>query len=78
MKKYTIKPTKEQLRIIKSYWEKLQEILDENYSKISNLEEDLSKATKIKDLEFFQCDNEYVGVGNVYRTMKLIQRKELE
>jgi hypothetical protein len=78
VKKYIVKPTKEQLKVIKSYWVKLQEILDENYEKIYNLEMELSKETQIKGLEFFQCDNEYVGVGNAYRTMKLIQRKELE
>jgi hypothetical protein len=72
MKNYKITPTKEQLRIIKAYWHKLLEIESEHYGRICELEAELSRETGIKELEFFKCDNEYVGIGNVERTMKLL------
>ena len=72
MKKYFIKPNKEQLKIIKAYWKKFEEIESEFYSKLNELESELSRETQIKNLEFFSCDGEFVGIGNVERTMKLI------
>jgi len=72
MKKYKIVPTKEQEKIIKCYWEKFVEIENEYYARLNDLEKDLARETGIKDIEFFFCDNECVGVGNIDRTMKLI------
>jgi len=71
-KKYKIIPTKEQILIIKAYWEKFYEVENEFYSRIQDLEKDLERETKIKGIEFFACDGEYCGVGNADRTMKLI------
>jgi len=78
MKKYNIKPTKKQLKIMKLYWEKLQELESEFFGQVGELEEQLSHEINIKDIEFFSCDGAYVGIGNVERTMKLIQREKLE
>jgi len=72
-KKYKVIPTKEQKRIIKAYWTKFTEIENEFYSQIQELEKNLERETKIKGIEFFSCDGEYCGVGNIDRTMKLIQ-----
>jgi len=77
-KKYPIKPTEKQLNLIKLYWAMLQTELSLFSSKAGQLEKDMSDATKIDDLEFFSVDSEFVGVGNYDRTLKLIQREELE
>ena len=78
MKKYSIKPTKKQLEVMKDYWKRLRDELEQISLKIGFLELEMQKETKIDDLEFFMCDNEYVGIGNSNRTMKLLQREELE
>jgi hypothetical protein len=77
-KKYPIKPTEKQLNIMKLYWSMLQTELSLFYGRVGKLERDMSDATKIDTLEFFQVDNDFVGVGNYDRTLKLIQREELE
>ena len=75
--KKIIKPNKKQLKLMKGAWEWLRLEQDEFYSKVQKIEERLSIVTGIPDLEFFMCDNEYVGIGNVGRTMKLIQWENL-
>jgi len=77
-KKYSVKPTEKQLNIMKLYWSMLQTELSLFYGKVGQLERDMSDATMIDSLEFFQVDNDFVGVGNYDRTLKLIQREELE
>ena len=77
MKHYKINPTKKQLKIIKNYWERFRCVENYFYRSVAELEREMSKATKIKDLEFFWCDNECVGIGNGERTMRLIHREEL-
>ena len=77
-KKYSIKPTEKQLNLMKLYWAMLQTELSMFYSRVGQLEKDMSDDTKIDGLEFFQSDNDFVGVGNYDRTLKLIQREELE
>jgi len=77
-KKYPVKPTEKQLEIMKLYWAMLQTELSLFYGRVGHLERDMSDATKIDGLEFFQSDNDFVGVGNYDRTLKLIQREELE
>ena len=78
MKKYKIIPTKEQKRIMKCYWEKMQRITNIYYGRLNDLEAELGREIGIKDIEFFFCDNECSGIGNAERTMKLIHRNELE
>ena len=43
------------------------------WGKMSELEKSMSRETGIKDLEFFHCDGDCVGIGNGSRTMELVQ-----
>jgi len=76
--KNKITPTKTQIAILKLYWDMFQAEQSLFYGRIGELEKAMSKKTGIKDIEFFQCDGDWVGIGNAERTMKLIQREELE
>ena len=78
MKPYTLKPTKKQLKVMKLFWAMLQQEQIIFYDKVSKLEDDMSERTEINALEFFMSDNEFVGIGNRERNMKLYQREELE
>lgn len=77
-KEYKINPDKKQIKIMKEYWQQLQEMESEFLGEIGVLEEQLAHNTGIKDIEFFSCDGSYVGIGNAERTMKLIQQDKLE
>ena len=78
MKNYNIKINKRQLAIMKEAWKQLQKDEDIFSGLVMATEKWMEKETGIKDLEFFMCDNSYVGIGNADRTMKLIQREKLE
>ena len=56
----------------------MRDIENEYYSRLNELENNLQHETRIKDIEFFFCDNECAGIGNLERTMKLIHAEELE
>lgn len=71
-------PTKNQLIIMKEYWKRCKSLEDYYYRSMGDLEREMSNVTKIEDLEFFFCDGDCAGIGNVMRTMKLIHREELE
>ncbi len=78
--KWKIKPTKQQLAVMKKSWKLFIEIQDTYHKNIFNLEKKMSRATGIKDLEFIHdsmCMG-WAGIGNVARTMKLLQQGELE
>ena len=77
-KKYPIKLTEKQLAAMKLYWAILQAEVTLFYGKVGQLERELSEATKIDGCEFFQCDGDFVGIGDYDRTLKLIHREELE
>lgn len=77
-KKYSIRPTKKQLEVFKLYWAMLQSELTLFYAKVGELENEMSVISEIDGLNFFQVDNDFVGIGNYERTMKLIQKEELE
>jgi len=80
-KKYKIKPTAKQLKVFKKYWGYLKKNEDTFYTQLNNLEKSLRAESGIKDLEFIKdemCGGEWVGIGNVSRTMKLYQRGDLE
>lgn len=76
-KNYKIKKTKDLIKKLKPYWVKFKKLEDEYYEKIFEIEKEMSRKLKIKDLEIFFCDGEAVGVGSYCRNMELIHRKEL-
>jgi len=76
-KTYTLKPTKKQLEVMKKYWKFLQDAEEQFFKSVNIIEQDMQKATGIDDIEFFRCDGDYVGIGNVDKTMVLIQQNKL-
>ena len=76
-RKHKIKVTKKLLRQLKPFWRELQKIQGSHSIKIAELEKGMAKKTGIENIEFFFCDNEIVGIGNVERTMRLIRDTEL-
>jgi len=76
--KYPIKPTEKQLNLMKLYWAMLGCEETHFFAKVYELEKKMCEDTEINDLEFFQVDNDFVGIGNIERTMALIQREQLE
>jgi hypothetical protein len=76
-KKYKIIPTKKQLAIMKLYWDMFQSEHDIFWGKVGNLERNMSKAVGIKNLEFFQSDGDFCGIGQADREMRLIHEEEL-
>lgn len=76
-KKVKIKVTKKLLKQLRPFWRELQKIQDSHNIKIAELEEEMAKKTGVENIEFFFCDNEIVGIGNVERTMRLIRDTEL-
>jgi hypothetical protein len=78
MQQNKIKVDKKLLKKLKPYWEKLVLMQCEFVGRVSELEDEMSREVGIKNLEFFQCDNEFVGIGNVNKTLKLISSYELE
>ncbi len=78
--KWKIKPTPQQLAVMKKSWKLFKEIQDTYHKNIFNLEKKMSKETGIKDLEFIHdsmCMG-WAGIGNGARTMKLYQIESLE
>ncbi len=75
---YKIKKTVKLIKQLQPYWKKLRRLEDIFYKKVSNLEKQMEKETGIKDIYFFSCDNEHVGIGNAMRTIELIKMEELE
>ena len=54
-------------------------LYEQKYSaELYKLETNMSEITGIIDMEFIFWDNEFVGIGNADRTMRLIHREELE
>jgi len=72
------KLSRDMVKKLKPYWKKLQDLEDEFYGQVGILEKEMQQKIGIEDLEFFQCDGDYVGIGNYSRTIKLIQSKQLE
>jgi len=75
-----MKPTKKQLNILSKYWTKMKVELDYFYKRIDYLELQMmnDKELGIKDAIFFWSDGEIVGIGNVRRTLKLLQEEDLK
>jgi len=77
-KEHKIKVTGKLLKQLKPFWRELQKIRDDYNIKVVGLEKEMAKKTGIVNIEFFFCDNEIAGIGNVERTMRLIPDTELE
>jgi len=77
MKKYKINPTKKELAIMKLYWDMFKAEESLFWAKMGKLEKEMSKQTGIEELEFFQCDGDWCGIGQGNREMRLIHREEL-
>ena len=73
-----IKVTKSLINKLKPYWQEFENISDEFYDKVYKLEQKMSKEIGINDLEFFQCDGDWCGIGNYERTLPLIYAEKLE
>ena len=73
-----MKKTVELIKKLQPYWKQLQRLEGIFNKKVRNLEKRIEKEIGIEGIEFFMCDNEYVGIGNEKRTMKLIMMEELE
>ena len=79
-KKYKIKPTKAQIKILRDGWKQFKYDYDVFWGKIGAIEKWMEKQTGIKGVEFFKDDmcGDWAGIGNSDRTMPLLQREELE
>jgi len=77
--KYAVRPTEQQLKILKKYWKKLRKLENKFFRKVYKLEQKLQCETKIDDIEFYSGDDGgYVGIGNTSRTMSLIFGHDME
>ena len=63
---------------LKKYHNKMVRLEDDFFVAVERLSEKMRKEVGIEDLEFFILHEGYVGIGNASRTMKLIQREELD
>jgi hypothetical protein len=77
-KTYTLKPTKKQLKIMSLYFKMLEQEEIIFFNRVCDLEREMIDKTGIQELEFFRCDGEFVGIGNLDRTMQLISGEILE
>lgn len=78
MKKYKIEIDDALISKLKPFWKELQALESEFFDDVQKIEKRMARAVKIKDIEFFMCDNYYCGVGNGERTVRLIHDSELE
>lgn len=75
--KYKIKKTKQLIKKLKPYWQKALAIEAEYVGRLGQLEYRMEKKTG-EGIEFYKCNGEIVGIGNLARTMPLIHGEELE
>ena len=73
-----IKKTKKLIEQLKPFWKEMRTEQSKFHKKLIEIEKRMEKATKIKDIEFFWCDEGIVGIGNTDRTLELIHDNELE
>ncbi len=70
------KLNKKQINKLKKYWRILKILEDSFLESVGDLEKAMSEELNIEDLEFFFCDG-YCGIGDVRRTIKLVNSYEL-
>jgi hypothetical protein len=57
---------------LKPFVEKLYALEIRRGQEIIKLEKEMNKAVNRKDLEFFYCDGNFAGIGNIDKSMPLI------
>jgi hypothetical protein len=72
MKTYKYPKTKKLINKLRPFYKEYKKISDRYYKKLYALENKMSKIIGIPEIEFFFCDNELAGIGNMGRTMELI------
>jgi len=80
-KKYKIKPSRGQLKAMRKAWKDMQDFEGIFYMAIRLIEDTLAFKTGISDIEFVKDSmfgGEWIGIGNISRTMPLYQREQLE
>lgn len=77
-KRYKTKKTKKLIAQLKPYWKAYRKLSGEFHRKVYALEKQMSKEMGVKNMQFFMCDNEVVGIGNLNRTMDLVHGRDLE
>jgi hypothetical protein len=77
-KKYKYPKTKKLIKRLKPFLLTYKLIEERYWKEICKLEESMQELTKISEIEFIFCDNEFVGIGNLERTMELIHKEEIE
>ena len=73
-----MKKTPELIAALRPFWQELQKTQKENRWKVAYIEARMREATGIEDLEFFEADGDFVGIGNCSRILPLIHDTELE
>lgn len=75
---YKIRNTKSLRRKLFPFHDEYQCICDEFHEKRAVIEGKMEKATRIEGVEFFYGDGDYIGIGNMDRTMPLIFFEDIE
>jgi acyl-[acyl carrier protein]--UDP-N-acetylglucosamine O-acyltransferase len=70
--------TKAQIKKLKPYWKAMRGLEDAFFQGVQEIEKKMQENLKIDDVEFFCVDGNYCGIGNVSKTINLIQSYELE
>jgi hypothetical protein len=72
-KEYSVKPPARE--VLKKYWKQMEAAQDFFYADIRQIEKEMERETGINGIEFFRSPDDgcYCGIGNVDRTMKLVQ-----
>jgi len=78
MKPKKRKLNKKQMYWVRHYWNNLQKIQEDYWSKVNIVEACMAEDTGIPDIEFIWVNNAIIGVGNVSKTIELIQTDEME
>ena len=73
-----MKKTKGLIKKLKPFWKEMRREQKMFFDQLNVIELRMRKKTGIKDMEFFWCDDDIVGIGNVDRTLELIYDSELE
>lgn len=73
-----IKVTKKLLKQLHLYWPKVELVEDKYYKELLKMEKEIAELTGIKNIEIFAPEGEIIGVGNTNRTLRLIDRHEIE